>query len=272
MVDRPSVERPYDAAWFANRNQGLRESAETVLGSVLELLRSRDCPVSSVVDVGAGLGTWLAVARDLGVDDVVAVEGEWVRGLQTDVPQSHYVFADVGDALTMPRRFDLAISLEVAEHVPEAKASNLIENIAAFSDVVLFSAAVPGQGGKHHVNERWPEYWAHLFGRKDFVPYDLLRWRLWGDDRVRFWYRQNLILFVRRDREALCRALDALSWRDVLPSAPPAVVHPELYARLTRFYDRPALGWLLRRLPGALSRAISRRSRRMLGSRRKGAD
>ena len=224
------------------------------------------------MDVGAGLGTWLAVARDLGVDDVLAIEGEWVRGLQTDVPQSHYVFADVGDTVPVARRFDLAISLEVAEHVPEAKARNLVDNIAELSDVVLFSAAVPGQGGTHHVNERWPEYWSHLFDLRGFVAYDLLRWRLWDDDRVRFWYRQNMILLIRRDREALCQALETLCSRAMLPSPPPAVVHPELYMRLTRFHERPPLAWLLKRLPGAVRRAISRRSRRILGSRGKGAD
>ena len=268
MRDKLSETAPYDAAWFANQAPGSRQSAAVVLPSALDLLESCGWPVRSMVDVGAGAGTWLAVAQELGVgDEILAVEGEWVRDVETEVPKTRYIFADVGRTIKVPRRFDLAISLEVAEHLPAEQATCFVDNITALSDVVLFSAALPHQGGTHHVNEQWPAYWADLFDRRGFVAYDVLRWRLWDDVRVSFWYRQNLLLFVRRSREDLCRALDQLPWRSVFPNGPLAVVHPEKYEGLIAVYRCPPARLLLRALPEALWRAFAWRARRLLGLR-----
>jgi hypothetical protein len=92
-----------------------------------------------------------------------------------------------------------------------------------FAPVVLFSAAIPGQGGYGHVNEQWPGYWARMFDECGYGVSDALRWAIWNDERVEPWYRQNLLLCASPTR--LAEAV-----RGVMPdSAPRAVVHPDVF-------------------------------------------
>ena len=102
---------------------------------------------------------------------------------------------DLTQRIDVNRRFDLAICLEVAEHLPRQSAELLVTSLCAFSDAVLFSAASPGQGGTHHINEQWPNYWAELFSRRNFGGVDCLRPLLWENEAVAPYYRQNIILY-----------------------------------------------------------------------------
>jgi len=107
---------------------------------------------------------------------------------------------DLKEPIPVERNFDLALSLEVAEHLPAHLAPSFVDSLAALSPVVLFSAAIPGQGGTHHVNEQWPEYWAELFRERGFAVIDCIRKTVWQNDAVEWWYAQNLLLFVREDQ------------------------------------------------------------------------
>jgi SAM-dependent methyltransferase len=212
---------PYGPSFYADRDARTRHAARTVLGRVRPLLPRFE----SAVDVGCGVGTWLAAALELGAMHVQGVDGPWVeRGLLV-IPQESFASADLGQPLDFGRRYDLAISLEVAEHLPAARAGSFVETLTALADFVLFAAAIPHQGGVGHVNEQWPGYWAALFDARGYAPLDLLRPALWTDASIPFWYRQNTLLYVRRDR------LGELS----LPgSTGPSfgsldVVHPELF-------------------------------------------
>ena len=89
--------------------------------------------------------------------------------------------------------------LEVAEHLPAKSAPDLIQSLVRLAPVILFSAAVPLQGGLHHVNEQWPTYWRELFQEHHFQMLDLIRKEIWKDPRVKSWYRQNIFLLVRSD-------------------------------------------------------------------------
>ena len=93
--------------------------------------------------------------------------------------------------------FDLAISMEVAEHLPERCAEPFVESLTRLADVVLFSAAVPFQGGIGHVNEQWGSYWVALFRNRGYTAVDIIRKRIWNDDQIPYWYRQNTLLFVK---------------------------------------------------------------------------
>ena len=95
----------------------------------------------------------------------------------------------------LPKQFELAACLEVAEHIPETSASHLIDELTGCAPVVLFSAAIPGQGGTQHVNEQWPEYWRELFGRRGYRPVDAIRGRIIQDPSVEWWYRQNILVY-----------------------------------------------------------------------------
>jgi len=132
----------------------------------------------------------------------------------------------------MPRlgRFDLAMSLEVAEHLPPASAPVLVDSLVSHAPVVMFSAAIPFQGGEHHVNEQWPEYWASLFHERGFWVVDCLRREIWSHPAVNWWYAQNLLLFVEaeylRNHPRLLRE-HALTGRRQL-----SLVHPRKYLSL----------------------------------------
>ena len=98
------------------------------------------------------------------------------------------------------RRYDLAISIEVAEHIEPGNAEEFVRLLTGLSDTVLFSAAIPGQGGTGHVNEQWPEYWAALFRASGYGAMDCLRTKIWDDAQIPFWYRQNCLIFAAQRR------------------------------------------------------------------------
>lgn len=97
------------------------------------------------------------------------------------------------------QHFDLTISSEVAEHIDPCDADTFMDNLTSFSDVILFSAAIPGQAGTHHVNLQWPSYWAEKFAARGYVPVDCIRPFIWSDESIRIDYRQNLMFFVKKN-------------------------------------------------------------------------
>ncbi len=219
---------PYDEKFYAGKDQGSYRSAGVVLPLVFSVVAPH-----SVVDVGCGTGAWLRAADELGAHDYLGYDGAHVRRLS--IPSERFVAVDLGRPLSAGRRFDLAICCEVAEHLPSASAATLIASLTSLSDVVLFSAAIPGQGGVHHVNEQWPAYWQALFRARNYSAYDFLRPRLWTDDRVEWWYRQNTILYVA----------DSAASRFALPEPTaevPGMVHPALYeSQLRKRFLRSAV-------------------------------
>jgi SAM-dependent methyltransferase len=194
----------YDAEFFAEQRDGSRRSAGIVLPFVLERV-----PVKSAVDVGCGVGTWLNRLVELGVEDVLGVDGAYARASGLEIPAERFVEHDLAEPLTLPRRFDLALSVEVAEHLPERVAARFVADLCRLAPVVLFSAAIPGQKGPGHVNEQWPAYWVAHFERQGYRVTDGLRPRLWDDERVDWWYAQNLLLFATPEAIAASPLLTA---------------------------------------------------------------
>jgi len=212
----------YPEDFYTDRHAYTIHAARTVLSMVLEALP----PVRSAIDVGCGVGTWLSVLIERGVRDVLGIEGEWVEGAPLVIPRQALQLADLARSCPIGRRFDLAISLEVAEHLPEASAEAYLDGLVAAADFVLFSAAIPGQGGVGHVNEQWPAYWAEKFAARGYVALDCLRSRLWHDPAIPFWYRQNLLLIARAERMPPSLAWSVPATADGWPMA---LVHPDLY-------------------------------------------
>ncbi len=221
-TQRVTVTSSYDEAFFAGLRSGARHSAHAVLPRLLELV-----PARSLVDVGCGWGTWMRAALDVGVAEVAGVDGDWVDPDELEVPAGTFRQADLAAPLDLGRRYDLAISLEVAEHLPEAAAAGFVASLVATAPVVAFSAAIPDQGGHGHVNEQWPGYWADLFARHGYEAVDALRPLLWDDERVEWWYAQNLVIYASAD--ALGR-LPALGEHPQRGARPLALVHPRRLA------------------------------------------
>ena len=188
-------ETPYDSSFFEALSRGSASSAAQILPEVVRLIAPK-----SAVDLGSGRGEWLGELRKLGVTDVIGVDGDWVDRAALKIPTDQFKPFDLRNKLVMDRTFDLAISVETAEHLPPERGEGFVADLVALAPVVLFSAAIPGQGGTDHINEQWQDYWAGLFAKHDYVALDFLRLKFWNDSRVEWWYRQNIILYVRRDR------------------------------------------------------------------------
>lgn len=155
----------------------------------------------SVADLGCGRGTWLKAFKDRGAGRVVGYDGPWNEQSNMVDPAIEFHAVDLNkpiDAGNMGR-FDLAMSLEVAEHLEAVSASGFVDSLTRLSDAVLFSAAFTQQGGTNHINERPHTYWARIFALYDYVPYDLFRPLFWGDEEIEFWYQQNVFLYVRQN-------------------------------------------------------------------------
>jgi SAM-dependent methyltransferase len=219
------TDSPYNAE-FAGFYQSLLEGTRRSAAVVLDLCFREFYRPKSIVDFGCGIGSWIAAAQHLGVSDALGYEGSWIESVETE-PNVKIVLADIGMPLDCKRRFDLVICLEVAEHLPSDCAANLVTNLCNAGDVVLFSAAIPGQGGFSHINERWPSHWASFFSRKGYRCLDVIRPIIWTDERVEPWYRQNTLLFVRENA-------DIAVLRMPKNSGPLDVVHPTIFASKTR--------------------------------------
>jgi hypothetical protein len=154
----------------------------------------------SVVDFGCGIGGWLAAAKSLDATVFRGFEGDWIRKTPTLIDQSCIEVVDLSvESPKLERRYDLCMSLEVAEHLPEKVAGRFCDDLTGASDFVLFSAAIPGQGGAGHVNEQFIDYWIELFWQRHYVPLDLIRPYIQNDKQIYWWLRQNMICFVRYD-------------------------------------------------------------------------
>jgi hypothetical protein len=221
----------YTADFFAGQADGSLASARVVLPVVFDLLGRP----ASMADIGCGRGTWLKAALELGVPTVTGVDGPWAAAAGLLVPSACFVAGDVVDELgrlvAAGRRAELAACLEVAEHLPASRARDLVSGLAGLSDAILFSAAIPHQGGTWHVNEAWPDYWSRLFDEREFQCFDVLRAAFWNHESVEWWYAQNILIFARGAPAERLRGLGHT------PAPPLALVHPKKFEALWNQYQ-----------------------------------
>jgi putative flippase GtrA/SAM-dependent methyltransferase len=183
----------YDEGFFDEMEKPNLNSARCVVPKVLEFVK-----VKKVVDIGCGRGLWLKAFIENGVSDIVGYDGAYVEKEKIAFPKERFHVADLERPIAFNETFDLAVCLEVGEHVPHSAADVLVKSLTDAAPVILFSAALPLQGGSRHINEQWPEYWEKKFAAHGYVPVDALRRHIWGDDRVSFFYQQNIFFYVRK--------------------------------------------------------------------------
>jgi SAM-dependent methyltransferase len=225
---------PYDHSFFSGISAGSRRSATRVLPIVQGFAE-----IGSILDVGCGAGAWLNSALRLGVPDVLGVDGTYVDLKQLEIPQQRFIAADLAgltpaalraDPRVGARRFDLVMSLEVAEHLGPEHAAAFVDLLCDMGPLVLFSAAIPYQGGTDHRNEQWPSYWAELFAKRGFVAIDAIRGAIWDDTHVEWWYRQNTLLYA--SAEALERSPSLAQARAATREGGLNIIHPAHYQRM----------------------------------------
>lgn len=246
----------YTPEFYATRLDGSRKSAEIIVPLILARVKAR-----SVVDVGCGTGAWLAVFSANGISDFHGFDGEYVDRSILDIPASAFTPTDLSLPLRASRRFELAVCLEVGEHLPETSAATLVQSLVGLADVVMFSAAPPGQGGMNHINEQWPEYWAALFERHGYRALDCIRPGVWNNPEVDWWYAQNT--FVYASEHAL-KTNPGLGRMDTsLSNLSFHLVHPKSVDRLLAHlsaireeYRTPGVLWCVRALAFSIKHAI----------------
>ena len=244
----------YDSEFYADRDARTRFAAETILSIVQRAIPQ----IRSAIDVGCGVGTWLNVLRERGAAEILGIDGDWVDPQALVIPSECFARIDLSkDDIRSDNKYDLVISLEVAEHLPRERARHFVNQLTRIGDFILFSAAIPEQGGANHLNEQWPEYWVGSFGERGYRMFDIVRRDVWQDDRIAVHYRQNILLFVKNERVGDM----AISNRE--SSAALALVHPKLYLNKIKELRNPTIPQSV----GLLAAAIMRRVRRDLGIR-----
>jgi cyclopropane fatty-acyl-phospholipid synthase-like methyltransferase len=170
---------------------------------ILQIVYGLGTP-GAVLDVGCGRGTWLVVCRALGSALLHGIDGDWLS--QEQMLDQSILFRSVDLETTIPRldrRYDLVISMEIAEHLSEGRADEFVDLLCSAGDIVLFSAAIPFQGGKNHLNERWQSHWAGKFAQRGYECFDAIRPAVWHMPDVEWWYQQNAFLYVNKQAKVL---------------------------------------------------------------------
>ncbi|MGC8748760.1 MAG: class I SAM-dependent methyltransferase [Candidatus Kapaibacteriota bacterium] len=212
---------PYDTKFYEERIDSLK-SAKQIVPYLIELFNPQ-----SVVDVGCGTGEFLSVFFEYGITNIKGIDGEWVKGQKLRIPEDKFIVMDLENPTFLTDRFDLVISLEVAEHLQYTAANNFIKFLSSLGNLIVFSAAIPFQGGLHHINEQWPDFWFKQFSDCGYYPIDCFRSNFWDNDEVAFWYSQNMFLFVKDGiLEPHHKVFQYKS--DKLPIR---IVHPKLYQK-----------------------------------------
>lgn len=244
----------YSGTFYEEMEDPNRTSAEVIVPLVLRYANNP----KSVVDVGCGRGIWLGAFERAGVTDILGIDGDYVEPKKLHISPDAFRAADLTKPLSVDRRFDLAVCLEMAEHVPHEVSEQLVGGLVSLAPVILFSAAIPLQGGSHHINEQWPAYWQERFATHGYIPVDPIRYAVWNDSRVSFFYAQNILMYVQKDKlesyPELKRMHDA-GFNQALP-----LVHPHLfmyYAERWRMMV-PFLGKLSPKVLHAVKRLLRR--------------
>lgn len=196
VISMADTQHVYDDEFFDYISEGSGKSADAVSKILEPLFQSGG---ASILDVGCGQGVWTRRFSQIpGVDQAVGIDGAYVNPDQLVISAADFVAHDLTTPLDLERKFTLSVSLEVGEHLPPDTGPVLVDTLTKHADIVLFSAAIVGQGGEHHVNERPLEYWRGLFAERGYVPLDVIRPKLVGKTEVEPWYRYNSILYVAK--------------------------------------------------------------------------
>lgn len=191
---------------------------------------------NSVLDIGCGIGTWLKVFVKNSIHDVLGIDGDYVILNDLVIDKSKFLPKDLNKKVNLNRKFDLVISLEVAEHILPENANTFIETLCLHSNLILFSAAVPGQEGTMHFNEQLNDYWIKIFDKSGYVCYDFLRHEIWNNSKISYWYRQNTLLFLNKS-ELKNPVYKKITDKEI-STCLNTYIHPDLFRYKTQKADR----------------------------------
>lgn len=191
---------------------------------------------ASVIDIGCGIGTFLHVFKEHGVKNVLGVDGKWVNRKQLYISEEEFLEANLEEPIQVNKTYDLVICLEVAEHLMPSSAETLVDNLTSLGKIIVFSAATEKQGGQNHLNEQPFAYWKEKFQAKGYSVIDFFRPFFWNEERIQWWYKQNMFLVVHNsiNTKEFETSKQQFSEDNLL-------IHPDLYYERIREYEQNSL-------------------------------
>jgi len=183
----------YEDGFFNNEDRLAFKSAKIIVPYILKHIK-----LKSVLDVGCGTGSWLSVFQKHGINLVCGLDShrkyKYLR-----ISRNAFRFQNFEKMIEIPEKYDLTISLEVAEHISPSQSQRFVDDLCKISNIVIFSAATPGQGGENHINENDLEYWRNLFRINGYYTYDLLRKQFDSNFNIAPWYRFNTLIYANKE-------------------------------------------------------------------------
>lgn len=229
---------------FQNSILRTYSAAKTIVPVVAEII---GIP-KSIIDLGGGAGAFLKVFKEIGTEKVVSIDHPSIKAKDLLINPDEFIPCNLSQQLPSPIKSELAISTEFAEHISKSRSRSVVEFLTSCSDIILFSSAIPGQGGIGHINEQRPDFWRNLFQSIGYERLDIIRQKIIFDHSIPFWFRQNLFLYVNQQ---------ILEQGQLNISAHNQFIPPEFEIVHRRNLERPlTLGELLKELIPAFTRSI----------------
>lgn len=199
-------ENIYNENFHKDRDTVTRKTANIVLNILKDIYNP-----SSLIDLGGGIGVWVSEFISVNGNesvDAVCYDGDYISEDMLVIQKDNFVKCNLEERINVQKKYDLAMSLEVAEHLSKERAKSFVNDLTNMSDCIMFSAAIIGQGGEGHINEQYMSYWVELFKENGFVPYDVVRPFIQDIDEVPWWYKQNIMVYVNKKRNDLVQKFD----------------------------------------------------------------
>lgn len=224
----------YTDDFYNNMHDGNTQTAKVMMPSIINFIKPR-----SVVDVGCGRGIFLKEVKEVDAEiQILGIDGDYIDRDKLLITEDEFYAHDLSKKIELKRVFDLAISLEVAEHLTEEYADTFVDNLVKLSDKIVFSAAVPGQGGTHHVNEQWMSYWKKKFEERGYMTSFCFRNLFWENKEISPLRRQNIMFYVKK--ETYDQMMTDIE--EEMKKNPCDIIHPEFWVKWTKEHEQRIKG------------------------------